>query len=99
MQTFNLPETTHAIRLVRTDAKNNRFVYYEGVTFPQGPRSGCDLYLRRASICGKIGDEGTGSDYTLDILNSDGDILVELPIERKAARYLIDKLRIRVERG
>lgn len=98
MQTFNLPETTHAMRLVRTDARNNRFVYYEGITFPGGPRSGCDMYLRRASICGKIGDAGIGSDYTLDILNENGDILEELPIERKAARYLIEKLRIRVER-
>lgn len=97
MSVFNLPNTTHALRLVRCDVKNNGFVYYEGMTFPSGPRSAIDMYLRRASICGRIG-VGVDSPYTVDILDEDGEVLTELPIERKAARYLIEKLRIKVER-
>lgn len=92
-----LPETTHALRLVRCDVKHDCFVYYEGITFPAGPRAICDMYLRRAMICGRIGD-GVESDYMIDILDSSGDIVAELPAERKAARYLIERLRIRVER-
>jgi hypothetical protein len=95
MQTFDLPQTTHALQLVRCGKE--AFVYYEAVTFPNGPRAICDMYLRRASICGKIG-EGVASAYTMDILDEDGDTLIELPIERKAARYLIEKLRLRVRR-
>lgn len=92
-----LPETTHALRLVRCDVARNCFVFYEAVTWPENPRGICDMYLRRAAICGKIG-EGVDSLYTVDILDSNGDIIEELPIERKAARYLVDKLRLRVER-
>lgn len=98
MQAFDLPIGTRVLRLVRCDERNNRFVYYEGVTFPDSDtRASCDMYLRRASICGKIG-EGVKSAYTIDVLDGNGDILVELPAERKAARYLIEKLKIRVER-
>lgn len=92
-----LPETTHALRLVRCNVTRNTFVYYEAVTWPENPRGICDMYLRRAAICGKIG-EGVDSPYTVDILDKDGDIIEELPIERKAARYLVEKLRLRVER-
>lgn len=94
---FDLPKTTHTLRLVRMDERNNAFVYYQGVTFVENPRANCDMYLRRAAICGKIG-EGVESAYTIDVLDEAGDILVELPAERKAARYLIEKLKIRVER-
>ena len=95
MQTFDLPPTTHALQLVRCGKEE--FVYYEAVTFPDSPRAICDMYLRRAAICGKIGD-GVSSPYTVDLLNEDGDTLVELPIERKAARYLVEKLKLRVRR-
>ncbi len=49
-----LPDTTVALGLVRIDVKNDRFVYYEAVTFPnapEGPRAVCDMYMRRAAIC------------------------------------------------
>ena len=93
---FNLPETTHALRLVRCDEKNNRFIYYEGVTFVDRPRATIEMYLRRARVCGDIGP-GVESNYTVDLLDGDGDILDELKIERRAARYLVEKLRLRVE--
>lgn len=96
MQCFDLPETTHALRLVRVDERHDCFVYYEGVTFPENTRANCDMYLRRASICGKIGKE-VESNYTIDVLDSNGGVLAELPAERGAARYLIEKLKIRVE--
>jgi hypothetical protein len=95
---FNLPNTTHALQLVRCDVAQNCFVYYEAVTFPENDTRGTiDMYLRRASICGRIG-EGVESLYTVDILDADGMTLQELPIERKAARYLVEKLKLRVER-
>ena len=98
MQSFDLPTDTHALRLVRCDERNNRFVYYEGVTFPgANTRATCDMYLRRASICGRIGEDAQ-SNYTIDVLNTNGDVVLELPAERKAARYLVEKLKIRVIR-
>jgi hypothetical protein len=95
-----LPEDTVALRLVRIDEPHNRFVYYEAVTFPERPRAICDMYLRRAAICGGIG-EGVESDYTVMALGPNGehDVLDEWPIERKAARYLIEKLKLRVDRA
>lgn len=95
-----LPKTTVALGLVRIDEPNNRFVYYEAVTFPNAdPRPICDMYLRRAAICGRIGED-VESDYTVLALGPQGahDVLDEWPIERKAARYLIEKLNMRVER-
>ena len=92
-----LPTDTHALRLVRCDATRNCFVFYEAVTWPENPRGICDMYLRRAAICGRIGSS-VESAYTVDLLNADGDIIMELPIERRAARYLVERLRLRVER-
>ena len=97
MTRFDLPETAHVLRLVRCDERNNKFIYYHGVTFVENARANCDMYLRRAAICGRIG-EGVESAYTIDVLDTDGDIVAELPAERKAARYLIEKLKIRVDR-
>lgn len=96
MQAFNLPETTHALQVVRCSPARNEFVYYEAVTF-ENPRATCDMYLRRASICGKIGDS-VKSNYVIDILDENGDQIEELPAERRAARYLIEKLKLRVRR-
>lgn len=92
-----LPENTVAIQLVRVDELHNCFVYYEAVTFAENPRATCDMYLRRAAITGKIG-AGVESDYTVMALGGPDDVLDEWPIERDPARYLIKKLKMRVER-
>lgn len=97
-----LPEATQGLQLVRIDVKNDRFVYYTGVHFPQateGSRAVCGMYLRRAAICGKIGTD-VESVYTVMALGANGehDTLDEWPIERKAARYLIEKLKMKVLR-
>lgn len=97
-----LPDDTVALGLVRIDVPRDRFVYYESVTFPnapEGPRAACGMYLRRAAICGKIG-AGVESDYTVLALGPQGehDVLDEWPIERDAARYLIEKLKLKVNR-
>lgn len=101
-RTPTLPDSTVAIGLVRIDIPRDRFVYYDAVTFPdapEGPCAVCDMYLRRAAICGKIGAD-VESDYTVLALGPQGehDVLDEWPIERDAARYLIEKLRLRVSR-
>jgi hypothetical protein len=98
-----LPDKTIALGLVRIDEPRNCFVYYEPVTFPNAPegsRAVCDMYLRRAAICGRIGAD-VESSYTVLALGPEGahDVLDEWPIERKSARYLIEKLKMRVERG
>lgn len=97
--TPTLPEDTVALGLVRIDEPNNGFVFYECVTFPEAPRAICDMYLRRAAVCGKIGAT-VESDYTVMAIGPNGrhDVLDEWPIERKAARYLIEKLKLRVDR-
>lgn len=93
---FNLPENAYAMRPVRCDVVRNTFVYYEAVTFPgENPRGVIDMYLRRAAICGAIA-ENVESLYTIDILDEDDNVILELAAEMKAARYLIERLRLRV---
>ena len=78
------------------DVRNNRFVNYEGTTFPRDPRAGCDLYLRRLQACGFIADEA--SPLAVDVLSEDGDLLQTIPISRGGFEYLRSKLKFRVER-
>jgi hypothetical protein len=94
---FDLPESAHALRVVRCNPTGNNFVYYEAITFPENPRGICDMYLRRASVCGRIAPN-VESNYVIDILDANADTVAEFPAERKAARYLIEKLKLRVVR-
>lgn len=83
-----LATEAHALRPVRVvkDAP----VHYSATTFPQGPRSGCELYLRRMASFGYLA--GTPADKPedlwVDVLDANGDILQEWPINRKGMEYL-----------
>jgi hypothetical protein len=83
-----LPEATQGLQLVRIDVKNDRFVYYTGVYFPQTPegsRAVCGMYLRRAAICGKIGSD-VESNYTVMALGANGehDVLDDMALQQAA---------------
>lgn len=84
---------THALRLVRVDERNNCFVNYSAVTFGN-PCATIGMYLRRAAVCG---NDAVGSAYTIDFLNENGDIIDDVAISQPAARYLVNKLKLRVE--
>lgn len=93
----DLPTETYALRPVRVDEKNDCFVFYEAVTFPDAPegqRAICAMYLRRAQICGQL--DLDSSNYQIEILDEAGDAIKEFHVERGAFRYLIEKLKVRV---
>lgn len=82
---------------MRVDAKNDRFVFYEAVTFPDAPegqRAMCAMYLRRAHSCGRL--DLDSSNYQIELLDEAGDARKEFHVERGAFRYLIEKLKVRV---
>jgi hypothetical protein len=84
----------HALRLARFDERKNDAVHYEAVTFPNGPRNGCWMYLTRAMLSGV---DGAGN-YLVDILDEEGDIIQDFPVSRQGARYLVRVLKLKVER-
>ena len=83
-----LPLSAHALRPVR--AVGNGVVNYSAITFPQAPRAGCEVTLRRLGCFGHLtgvpGD--TLEDLWVDVLDAKGDILQEWPITRKGMEYL-----------
>lgn len=84
-----------ALRPVRVDVRNNRFINFKAITFPANPREGCELYLRRASMFGLI-EDGEGL-LNIDVLSHDGDILQTFAITQPGFEYLRQKLRFRRE--
>ena len=94
MPVISLPPDAYALRPVRVDAENNRFIEYEAVTFPNGPREGCALYLRRCEAFGYLrGAEDSG--LVVDVLNAEGDIVAEYPITRDGFEYLRSRLKFK----
>jgi len=83
-----------ALRAVRVDIKNNRFINYEGTTFPKNPQSGWSLMVRRMAAFGFIVKE---SDFVLDVLDEEGDIIQDFSISREGFEYLRSKLKFRRE--
>lgn len=81
-----------ALRPIRVDVKNDRFIYYEGTTFPKGPQSGCSLIIRRMVAFGFIVKD---SDFILDVLDEEGDIIQDFNISRRGFEYLRSKLKFR----
>ena len=95
----DIPLESYALRPVRVDERNDRFVFYEAVTFPsasEGRRATCAMYLRRAQVCGRLNLDS--SNYQIEILDENGDPIKEFPVERGAFRYLIEKLKLKVIR-
>lgn len=73
----------------------NEFIYYEATTFPRNPYSGCEMYLRRCAAFGYLErDEGN---LIIDVLNADGDIVQDFPINRKGFEYLRREFKFRRE--
>lgn len=83
----------HALRPVRV--VKNVPVHYSATTFPNNPRAGCELILRRMGcfghLAGVAGDKL--NDLWVDVLDAQGDILQEWPITRKGIEYLRRTLR------
>jgi len=88
-----LPPEAHALRPVRI--VRDVAVHYSATTFPQNPRGGCELTLRRLGgfghLTGVPGDKL--EDLWVDVLDAQGDILQEWPITRKGMEYLRRTLR------
>jgi len=83
-----------ALRPVRMDERNNRFVNYEATTFPKNPRAGCEMYIRRLKALGFIEKD---SPLAVDVLDLDGDILDTIMISRRGFEYLRRQLKFRRE--
>jgi hypothetical protein len=86
------------IRLCRIDRKGD-LILYEGVTFPEGPRRGCELYLRRAQAVGGavvLDPPGDHGDYFCDILDADWSIVQDCSLDHGSWKYLKEKLRPKV---
>lgn len=84
-----------ALRPVRADVKKNDFVLYEGTTFPSNPQAGCSMYVRRLRAFGFIVEH---SDFILDVLDREGDIIQDFSISKEGFEYLRRQLKFRRER-
>lgn len=84
------------MRPVRVDVKNDRFINYEGTTFPRNPQAGCSLMIRRMAALGFIVKD---SDFVLDVLDKEGDIIQDFSISRQGFEYLRSRLKFRRERA
>lgn len=80
---FDLPPDAAGIRLCKV-LRNDELVLCEVVVFEKG-RAAVDTVLRRAAISGKVGPIGGTGDFWADLMNSDGDTIVEtIALDRKA---------------
>lgn len=95
MTTVSVDSKAFALRPVRVDVKNDRFINYEGTTFPKNPQGGCCLMVRRLSAFGLIVNY---SDFVLDVLDEEGDIIQDFSISKRGFDYLRAKLKFRRER-
>ncbi len=86
-----------ALRPFCIDAQHNEFVNYEAITFPEHPKAGCDMYLRRVALFGLV-EDGDGP-LGIDVLAENGDILHTFTITRGGFEYLRRSLRFRVDRN
>lgn len=87
----DLHPDAYAIRPVRLIGEDE-LRHYEAVYFPNNPRSGIEQYLRQ--LLGDLTDDGSG--LLLDILNEDGDIVQDYPLNRSGFKFLRSRLKLRV---
>lgn len=90
-------ENAVAIRPIRVDEKNNRFIYYTAMTWDENPAGHVDMYLRRIGIYGRDPKREDRSPLALDLLAENGDILDTVAINRREFEYLRRHLRFRLE--
>lgn len=93
MAEITLHSEAFALRPTRINVSKNELIYYDAITFPNGPYAGCDVYLRRVALFGL--SESRLSDVGLDVLNKDGDIVQELYITKRGFEYLRRCLKFR----
>jgi hypothetical protein len=90
---ITLNSEAFALRPTRINEKKNELIYYDAITFPNGPYAGCDVYLRRVALFGL--SESRLCDVGLDVLNENGDIVQELYVTKKGFEYLRRCLKFR----
>lgn len=79
---FNLPTEAAGIRLCKV--VRGELILCEMTIFEDGVRA-VDTVLRRAAVSGKVGPVGETGDFWADIMNAEGDTLVEtVSLDRKA---------------
>lgn len=66
------PPNAYGFRIARI--KGDELIYYEPITF-KNPFDGCKLYLHRWSMIGYIVDNVHETDFLLDVLDKEQDII------------------------
>ena len=82
---INLSRKAHALRPVRFFSSKEEARYYNAVTFPNGARKGCELSLVRCELFGKF---DKNSDFLIDVLDANGDIIQDFGITKSGFEYL-----------
>ena len=89
-------ENAVALQPIRTDEKNNRFIYYTAMTWAKNPAGHVDMYLRRIGIFGPSDSKKySPSPLAVDLLAENGDILDTVEIDRRSFEYLRSQLHFR----
>lgn len=101
---FGIPTAAVGFRLCvlrRIKGGEERLDLSEKIRFTDG-YSALDTILRRARICGDVGEFGTSirddQNHWLDILDTNGDLMDVLPVGREPWNYLKRKTKARIER-
>ena len=89
MTSLNIPSEAAGIRLCVMRGEN--LVLCETMIFEQGSAA-VDTVLRRARISGKVGPLGETGDFWADLMNIEGDTIVEtIALDRKSWNALKNK--------
>lgn len=94
----SLDNSAFALRPIRWNPRTDELYLYEAITFPRDPRAGCSVYLRRASVCGRVEAEGKIERWGVDVLDEVGDIVQTFTMQQRCFDYLRRKLKFRRER-
>jgi len=101
---FNIPYDADGFRLCvirREKGGDERLDITETIIFTRGAVA-VDIILRRAAICGKIGEYGSSirddQNHWVDLMQANGDGLDVLPMSREAWNYLKRKTKARIWR-
>lgn len=99
---FNIPDDAHGIRLAVLRPEKGggeRLDLCETIMFTRGA-SALDTLLRRAEICGWVGQYGQGvgdGSHFADLMQENGDSLDVLPLSREAWNYIKRKTKARID--
>ncbi len=87
-----------ALRPMRVDQKRNTFIHYEGMTAADTSKAAdfCSLWINRLTQLGMISKGSTN--YGLDVLDQDGDIVDEYDLTKSGFEYLRRSWKFKVVR-